>query len=151
MAGNNANRTAKNKAKKTKYKENKIVNLSLNGQNVDKDKPPAAPINPESNYICVARAKEIAPEDSKIAAEKQQKITESVAKSIALAYYAANYSSSGATGEAYIEEMKKDLEFTKKLKNSYYKYTPEAGRLGGYKIAIEIDSRTGAVTPIDRE
>lgn len=85
------------------------------------------------------------------AAKKQQKITESQAKTIALEYYAANCSSSEATGEAYIKEIEKDLEFTKKLKNSYYKYTLEVGRLGGYKIEIEIDSRTGAVTLIDWE
>ncbi len=84
-------------------------------------------------------------------AKKNAKITETQAKTIALEYYSANCSSSEATGEAYVKDFEKDLEFTKKLKNSYYKYTLEVGRLGGYKIEIEIDSRSGAVTLVDWE
>lgn len=84
-------------------------------------------------------------------AKKQQKISEEQAKTIALEYYSANCSSSEATGNAYIKDFEKDLEFTEKLKNSYYKYRLEVGRLGGYKIEIEIDSRTGAVVLVDWE
>lgn len=84
-------------------------------------------------------------------AKKNAKITEMQAKTIALEYYSANCSSSEATGEAYVKDFEKDLEFTKKLKNSYYKYTLAVGRLGGYKIEIEIDSRSGAVTLVDWE
>lgn len=83
------------------------------------------------------------------AAKKQTKISETQAKTIALEYYSANCASSEATGDAYIKNFEKDLEFTKKLKNSFYKYKLEVSRLGGYKIEIEIDSRTGAVTLVD--
>lgn len=85
------------------------------------------------------------------AAKKQLKISEEQAKIIAVEYYSANCSSSQSSGETYVKDFEKELEFTKNLKNSYYKYKLEVGRLGGYKIEIEIDSRTGAVTLIDWE
>lgn len=82
-------------------------------------------------------------------AKKGVNVTEVQAKEIAIDYYRNNFYTNGGLDKVVITECERDLEYTKNLVKSYYKYEIEIEQPGGFEIEIEIDSRNGVVTLVD--